>query len=259
MSSRRASDRLIVVGAGGFGRETLDIVAAHNAAVWHGRPAHGSELWDVVGVVDDRDPDPDLIAPHGVAYLGPISSIERFAGARYIAAVANPVVRARLIADIEPYGLVPATVIHPTAVVGSGLTIAPGSVVCSHVSIGASVSLGRHTQIGANCAVGHDCLVEERVTIYPGAMIGGNVTLCVGVQIGTGAAVIQGLTIGFDTFVGAGAAVVHDLPASVVAVGVPARSRSKEARSSNRSGDDRTFSAQASMGARSAEGWENRD
>jgi Serine acetyltransferase len=43
--------------------------------------------------------------------------------------------------------------------------------------------------------------------------------------IGIGASVIQQIRIGADVIVGAGAAVVHDLPDGVTAVGVPARVR----------------------------------
>jgi acetyltransferase-like isoleucine patch superfamily enzyme len=61
------------------------------------------------------------------------------------------------------------------------------------------------------------------VNVHPGAVLSGDVHLGDGVTIGTGACVIQGVHIGAGTFVGAGAAVVNDLPAGVVAVGVPAR------------------------------------
>ncbi|WP_304412082.1 acetyltransferase [Synechococcus sp. CB0205] len=43
--------------------------------------------------------------------------------------------------------------------------------------------------------------------------------------IGIGASVIQQIRIGADVIVGAGAAVVSDLPDGVTAVGVPARVR----------------------------------
>ena len=41
--------------------------------------------------------------------------------------------------------------------------------------------------------------------------------------MGTGASVIQNTSIGGNSIVGAGAAVVTDIPRDVVAVGVPAR------------------------------------
>jgi acetyltransferase-like isoleucine patch superfamily enzyme len=58
--------------------------------------------------------------------------------------------------------------------------------------------------------------------VAPGANVAGCVRLEEGVFLGAGSCVIPGVTIGSWTIVGAGAAVVSDLPASVVAVGVPA-------------------------------------
>jgi maltose O-acetyltransferase len=43
------------------------------------------------------------------------------------------------------------------------------------------------------------------------------------VWLGGGAVVLPGVTVGENTVVGAGAVVVRDLPANVVAVGNPAR------------------------------------
>jgi maltose O-acetyltransferase len=52
---------------------------------------------------------------------------------------------------------------------------------------------------------------------------GAPITIGDNVWLGGGVIVCPGVTIGADTVVGAGAVVTHDLPASVLAVGVPAR------------------------------------
>ena len=71
--------------------------------------------------------------------------------------------------------------------------------------------------------MGHDAVLEDFVRLNPGAVVSGNVTLRRGSTLGTGAVTRQGIEVGAGTYVGAGAAVVTDLPARVVAVGVPAR------------------------------------
>lgn len=52
---------------------------------------------------------------------------------------------------------------------------------------------------------------------------GDRITLADDVWLGGGVIVCPGVTIGHDTVVGAGAVVARDLPAGVIAAGVPAR------------------------------------
>ena len=59
--------RLVIVGAGGFGREVLDVVEAMNAA------GAGVEF---VGFVDDADSSVPLLERRGAAYLGTIDTLE---------------------------------------------------------------------------------------------------------------------------------------------------------------------------------------
>ena len=61
------------------------------------------------------------------------------------------------------------------------------------------------------------------VDINPGVHLAGDVTLGEGCYVGMGTNIMQRRSIGSWTVIGAGAAVVQDLPANVTAVGVPAR------------------------------------
>ncbi|WP_416954719.1 hypothetical protein ACNKF0_20975 [Nocardioides sp. T5] len=47
------ADRLVIVGAGGFGREVLDVVDAVNSSA-------ATPVWAVAGVVDDRPTEDNL-------------------------------------------------------------------------------------------------------------------------------------------------------------------------------------------------------
>ena len=61
------------------------------------------------------------------------------------------------------------------------------------------------------------------ISYLPGTHLAGGVHVGFRSIIGIGSAVKQNVSIGSDVTIGAGAAVVHDLPDSVTAVGVPAR------------------------------------
>jgi acetyltransferase-like isoleucine patch superfamily enzyme len=65
--------------------------------------------------------------------------------------------------------------------------------------------------------------VGDFVNLNPASTLAGNTRVADGCFIGAGATVIDRISIGAWTIVGAGAAVVRDLPDHVTAVGVPAR------------------------------------
>lgn len=87
------------------------------------------------------------------------------------------------------------------------------------------IYIGDHTMIGPNvtlASAGHPILPELRQQGYQY-----NLPIHIGKNcwLGANVTVVPGVTIGDNTVVGAGAVVTKDLPANVVAVGVPAKVR----------------------------------
>ncbi len=206
----------MIVGAGGFGREVHDVVMALQAA---------GEPFEFVGFLDDVTPDADLLARRGGTHAGPLSELSRMGGCQYVVGIGSPVVRRSVVALASQHGLEAATLVHPSATLGGDVVLGPGTVVCSHASLTTNVRLGTHVHVNLNATIGHDAVLHGFVTVNPGANISGNVVLEEGVTMGTGSSIIQGCRVGARTTVGAGAAVVRDLPADIVAVGVPAEPR----------------------------------
>jgi maltose O-acetyltransferase len=85
------------------------------------------------------------------------------------------------------------------------------------ITIGAACQIGTRVQL---LTATHPIDPEAR---KQGWEYGKSITLGDNVWLGGGAIVCPGVTIGHNTVVGAGAVVVHDLPAGVLAAGVPAR------------------------------------
>lgn len=204
----------MIIGAGGFGREAADIVDARNQL---------EPTYDLIGFVDDGDPDPEVLRRRDASHVGASGDLGRWAGAGYVVAISDPAVRRRLDESALAAGLVPVSLVHPTAALGADLRLGPGLVAAAHTSITTNVDAGRHLHVDRHVTIGHDCRMGDHVTLHPGATISGNVTLGDGVRIGSNAVVIQGVTVGEGATVGAGAAVVGDVPAGATVVGVPAR------------------------------------
>ena len=99
-------------------------------------------------------------------------------------------------------------------------TFANFGLVCLDV---ARISIGDDVQIGPNVQL---LTATHPVEAGPAATSGRAaqpITIGDNVWLGGGVIVCPGVSIGENTVVGAGALVVSDLPANVVAVGTPAR------------------------------------
>ena len=203
----------MIVGAGGHGREVLDVVEAMNRR----EPA-----FEVLGFLDDNSEGGEVLARRNVGVVGTVADLAS-AGADYLVAIGSPEVRRRVDRLATELGLRAAVVVHPSATIGSDVVLGPGAVVTAGVRLTTNIRLGRHVHLNVNATVSHDCRLGDYVTMNPGARACGNVTLDEGVTLGAGATVIPARTVGRWTVVGAGGVVVRDLPAGVTAVGVPAR------------------------------------
>lgn len=203
----------VIVGAGGQGRELLDLVEVL------ARAGSGHRF---VGFVDEGRPDLGLLAARGAVLLDGVDD-PRASGADFVVGIGDPTVRAAVDRRLQEGGRVVTDLVHPNSTLGSELRSGDGLVVCALVSVTTNVRLGRHVHLNPGATIGHDCDLGDHVSVYPNATISGAVTLGDRVTVGAGSVIIQGLTIGEGTIVGAGAVVTRDLPAGVVAVGSPAR------------------------------------
>lgn len=126
----------------------------------------------------------------------------------YVVGAAMPGVRRQIVNNLELEG----------EAWEKGIVVFPG------VRIGRDVTIGDHTHILFNAVVSHGCRVGQFVTVSSGVVLAGEVTVGDDVFIGANATVIHGgIDIGRGATVGAGAVVLHDVPAGATVVGSPAR------------------------------------
>lgn len=192
-----------VVGAGGLGREVLDVALAL------GR--------QITAFLDDGRAGERV---RGLPVLSPHAALP---GGTYCVGIADPGVRRSMVSRLGAAGLEPCTLVHPRAVVGPLTELAAGCLVMGGAHISSSVRVGAHSQVQYNATVGHDAVLGQRVTVLPGANVSGSVVLEDDVTIGSGAVVLQGRRVRTGAFVGAGAVVTRDVQPSVTVVGSPAR------------------------------------
>ncbi len=202
---------IVVIGAGGHGRELADIVKAIEATT--------ADL-SLLGVVDDGDPDRALLARSGIRFLGSSDAVADRDVAIAIG-IGDPATRER-IDSRAPERAVPP-LIHPSAQLGSACRLEPGVVLAQNALLTTNVRLGRHTHINVAASVSHDCRLGDYVTVSPGARLAGAVEVGDRAFIGIGATILPGVKIGADVMIGAGAVVCEDVSDGRTVRGVPAR------------------------------------
>jgi sugar O-acyltransferase (sialic acid O-acetyltransferase NeuD family) len=213
------AEDLLIIGAGGFGRETADVIEALN-------DASTAPVWRLLGVVDDAPSSENLerLGRRSIAYLGTTSELlRRDARPHYLVGIGSPAAR-RTIADrLDEAGLVAATVIHPAATIGSDVAVGAGTVICAGSRVTTHIRLGRHVQLNPNVTVGHDTVLGDFVSMNPASSVSGDCVIEDDVLIGVGAVVLNQLRVGRSALVGAAACVVRDVPPNTIVKGIPAR------------------------------------
>ena len=200
--------KLAILGASGHGKVVAEIAELNG--------------WDVV-FFDDAYPDLQTIEHWSLAGTTHtlMDFVNQFDGC--IVAIGNCRIRLAKQLELENIGFSFPKLFHPNAIISRFSTIGAGSVFMANAVINPFVTVGKACIINTSATVDHDCLLADGVHISPGVNIAGAVSVGECSWIGIGSAVKQCLQIGSDAMVGAGAAVVSDIPNDLTVVGVPAK------------------------------------
>ncbi len=201
--------KVIIIGAGGHSRVVADAISA------------GSPDVTIVGHLDDdaRKLGTQIL---GRSVLGPLDSVRRWPHDAVALAIGDNRVRS------EVYDLLVSTerilhVVHPRATVAGGVAIGDGTVVFAGAVVNPGAQLLANTIVSTGATVDHDSVLEAHAHVGPGCHVNGGCFVGRGALLTTSVVVGRGVRIGSWTVVGAGAVVLSDLPAGVLAYGVPAR------------------------------------
>lgn len=184
----------------------------------------------VVAVFDDTPslPPPFSDVPLYFGWIGFqrwLSSQINIENIGFCITIGNPHGRVRLMLHDQlcNEGLIPATIIHPTAWVAENTTIAKGSQIMAGVNIQPEVKIGMQCIINTKVSIDHECILEDGIEISPGATLCGNIYVETNAWICAGATILPRIKIGHDSIAGAGSLVTKDVPNNTLVYGIPAR------------------------------------
>ncbi len=211
--------KIVIVGAGGHGREVADILR-HQQTQTADLAVHGFV---------DEDEALHGRQIEGLTVLGGWSWLEKAKGEEIsvICAVGLPEVRKRLVSRAESLGLSFANAISPLAHISPRARIGKGVMIFPFASVGTNTEIGDQAIINGMSLLAHDVKIGNYAVISPGSSVGGNASIGEGCWIGIGANINPRVNVGAWSLIGSGATVIRDIPDHVVAVGVPAKSIKK--------------------------------
>lgn len=210
-------DELVILGAGGFGREASLLVEEINLV----EPDH--KKLKLLGYIDDNR---DLWSKkyRGYPILGSWDALSDLpVEVKVICVIGDPEIKRNVAEKTVEMGRKFINLIHPQVNLTDDVVTGKGILINKGCLLTTTIRVGDHVSINPGCGIGHDAEIGDYSTLMWRVNISGNVTVGEGCLIGTGATVLQGVKIGAWSRIGAGAVVTKDLPDGCTAVGVPAR------------------------------------
>lgn len=197
-------NRLIIIGAGGHGK-----VIADNAL---------KNGYTDISFVDDNATGKCLEFP----IIGNSADIEHLndGNTDFVIGVGNNATRKNI---SEKYSVNWVTLIHPSAIIATHVSIGVGTVVMAGAIVNSATSIGSHCIINTGAIIEHDNAIGDYVHISPGAKLSGTVSVGESTWIGTGANVINGISVCANVIIGTGAVITKVIDSEGTYVGVPAR------------------------------------
>lgn len=202
---------LVILGSGGLARELWGWIKG--ASEFKTRNRVTAFVVEGVPALDCYDDIP-IVSREKAEQLGVVE---------YLIAIADPLVRKRLSAELDALGWIAGTYIHESAVLGVNLSIGKGTMIFPRCSISSDASIGEHVLVNGGTAVGHDCVIGSYTSLLGGVSINGGVTLGECVLVGAGAIIHPGKNVGDGAIVGMGSAVFRHVGAGQTVFGNPAR------------------------------------
>lgn len=208
---------VLIIGGGGHTKVLIDVIRLR--------------LIPMLGILDAETAKTGTEIS-GVRVIGDDNAISDFDPERIllvngVGSIRRPHARIAVSEKFRAMGFRFATIIHPSSIIASEVTIGEGAQIMAGAVVQPGVTIGANTIVNTHASIDHDCQIGENVHLAPNVTLSGGVVVGNDVHIGTGAVIIQGIIIGKNSVIGAGSVVIDNVPNDTEVVGSPARTLRK--------------------------------
>ena len=139
--------RIVVIGTGGLGRETMEVVK------------RTERVNDALGFLDDN-PMTHGTSVNGYPVLGGVDWLKNNK-IEVLCGIGDNHTRRKVTLKAISYGAEFTTVVHPNADIGDTVPIGLGTIVTSGNTITCNIKIKEHVFINLDCTIGHDSVLED--------------------------------------------------------------------------------------------------
>lgn len=204
---------LAAYGAGGFGREVLELGELINT--------QKDRIWDRFIFIDDRDVTNQV---NGYDVFSYPDAIKRYGDSLdVIIAVGEPTVRRMLYDKIKKDGVHMPVLINPDTYVSSTAKLGEGSIIRYSSCVFANAIIGNNVCVNSHANIGHDVRIEDGCMISAFSNIAGAVHIGEYCYIGMNAIIRECVSIGKHSVLSMGTIISDNVPDYALAIGNPVR------------------------------------
>ena len=205
-------ERIVIIGAGGFGREVLQLIDRN--------------LYKPVGFID---PDTNQFSHLSLPVLGDDSLIpdlhKKDIASCVCVALGNMKKRDKIFDIVIKHNLKLPPIIHSSAVVLAQKFVREGVIIYPNVVVMDNCQIGRGVLLNSGVTLGHDVTIGDFSNINPGVNMGGYINVGRQVLVGIGSCIREKVNVGDEAIIGAGSVVLKDVAPKTTVYGVPAKER----------------------------------
>lgn len=204
---------LVIIGAGGCGREVLQWAKDINEL---------DPRWHIKGFIDD-----DLSALNGkkcsVNVLSKIDDYIIDPNDEFVCCIGNSMIRKSVIEKMEYKGATFVSIIHPKAIIadscflGKAIIIYPFALISDNTEIGDGCIINMHSSVAHDSVLGEYCTISAHCDVTGMCKLGNNVFM------GSTAKIVPGQIIGNDAYICAGSTVMSKVRDGRKVLGNPAK------------------------------------
>src|SRR5690625_1842387 len=192
-------DKLLIIGAGGHGKVVADIAIKINR-------------WKEIAFLDDKLNGQIIFGLNVIDKIGKLNKyVDQY---DVVVGIGNNHTRQKIQYRLEKIDASIPVLSHPSAIIGTDVTVGKGTVIMGGVVINCSTFIGEGCVINTGATIDHDNQISDFVHISPGTHLAGSVYVGNNSWLGIGSIINNNIRITDHCNVGAGAVVTKNIDKS---------------------------------------------